>query len=379
MRLEAFDFDLPARLVAQRPPERREAARLMVLSRAASGAGPATGEETFDRIPELLKPGDLVVVNDTRVLPARVDARKPTGGRVELLLLDPQSGQPGSAGPGSIAWRCLLSTSKGIHPGTCLQIGDDLEARLDEEPEGGRARVSFRVAPGAAPVVAPEAASGAAPAAEGEDLTARLFRRGRMPLPPYIRREPLDRFDALDRERYQTVYAEHDGAIAAPTAGLHFTPAILERLEERGIGVARLTLHVGAGTFQPVRVAQIEEHRVEPERFRLPAETVAAIDACRKRGGRVVAVGTTVTRVLEASALGDGLPRAGEGWCDLVILPGHRFRVVEALITNLHLPRSSLLILVAAFAGRERILEAYREAVARGFRFYSYGDAMLIQ
>jgi S-adenosylmethionine:tRNA ribosyltransferase-isomerase len=199
-----------------------------------------------------------------------------------------------------------------------------------------------------------------------------------MPLPPYIRREAGDPRDALDRERYQTVYAKDEGSIAAPTAGLHFTEAILADLAGRGIEAARLTLHVGPGTFMPVRTERVEEHRLEPEAFRLPAATAEAVAARRARGGRVVAVGTTVTRVLEWCGR-DGAPlRPGLGWCDLLIAPGHRFRVVDALLTNFHLPRTSLLVLVAAFAGRERILAAYHEAVARAFRFYSYGDAMLI-
>jgi S-adenosylmethionine:tRNA ribosyltransferase-isomerase len=205
-----------------------------------------------------------------------------------------------------------------------------------------------------------------------------IGRHGVMPLPPYIHRAPHDPLAALDRERYQTVYAAHDGAIAAPTAGLHFTTGLLDDLRRRGIETAFLTLHVGAGTFRPVRSAAIEDHVVDRERFRLSGETADAVARCRSRRGRVVAVGTTVTRVLEARAAEDGQVAAGEGWCDLFIRPGHRFRAVDALVTNLHLPRSSLLILIAAFAGRERILDAYREAVRRGFRFYSYGDAMLI-
>jgi S-adenosylmethionine:tRNA ribosyltransferase-isomerase len=205
-----------------------------------------------------------------------------------------------------------------------------------------------------------------------------IEQHGVMPVPPYIRRDPGDPREALDRERYQTVYAGPGGSIAAPTAGLHFTEAILDDLAAHGVVIARLVLHVGPGTFQPIRAAEVTAHRIEPEEFRLPPETAAAIASCRARGGRVVAVGTTVTRVLEAQAAEEGTVRAGEGRCDLFIGPGHRFRAVDALLTNFHLPRSSLLVLVAAFAGRERVLAAYREALRRGFRFYSYGDAMLI-
>ena len=351
MKIEEFDYELPVERIAQEPARERETSRLMLLDRRGEGV-----EETvFASLPERLRAGDLVVLNETRVVPARLRARKPSGGQVEILVLDWAGETEGAART------VLLSTSKGVRPGVRLRIATDLEAEVIEGPREGRARLLFR-----------------APGADGGlGLEERLRRHGVMPLPPYVRREPDDGRDRLDRERYQTVYAARDGAIAAPTAGLHFTPALLEELARRGIGVARLVLHVGPGTFLPVRAAAIEDHRVEPERFDLPAETAAAVRACRGRGGRVVAVGTTVTRVLEARAGGGGV-EPGAGWCDLYIRPGHAFRVVDALITNLHLPRSSLLILVAAFAGRERILAAYREAVRRGFRFYSYGDAMLI-
>jgi S-adenosylmethionine:tRNA ribosyltransferase-isomerase len=360
MRIEDFDYDLPPDRIAQAPLERRDGARLMLLDRAAPAAAPA--ETTFDRLVDRLREGDLVVLNDTRVLPARLRGRKPTGGRIDILLLPeglPVAAVPAvaAAPPGERA--AILSTSKGIHPGVRLDVGGGVEAVVLDEPAGGRARLRF-TAPG------------------GDDAVAdQVERRGVMPLPPYIHREPDDPREALDRERYQTVYAATGGAIAAPTAGLHFTPGMLDLLPRRGIEVARVTLHIGPGTFQPVRAAAIEDHVVEPEWCRLPEPAAAAIAACRARHGRVVAVGTTVTRVLEARAGGDGvLP--GDGWCDLYIRPGHRFRVVDILLTNLHLPRSSLLILVTAFAGRDRIISAYREAVRRGFRFYSYGDAMLI-
>jgi S-adenosylmethionine:tRNA ribosyltransferase-isomerase len=352
MNIEEFDYELPAERIAQEPAQERAASRLMLLDRR----GGDVEEAVFASLPERLRAGDLVVLNETRVVPARLRARKPTGGQVEILVLD-WAGETGGA-----ARTVLLSTSKGVHPGVRLRIAADLEAEVIEAPREGRARLLFH-----GPVTD-----------GGAGLEDRLRRHGMMPLPPYVRREADDARDRLDRERYQTVYATSDGAVAAPTAGLHFTPALLERLALRGIEVARLVLHVGPGTFLPVRTAAIEDHRVEPERFVLPAETAAAVRACHGRGGRVVAVGTTVTRVLEARAAADGVVEPGAGWCDLYIRPGHAFRVVDALLTNLHLPRSSLLILVAAFAGRERILAAYREAVRRGFRFYSYGDAMLI-
>ncbi|MFQ5877078.1 MAG: tRNA preQ1(34) S-adenosylmethionine ribosyltransferase-isomerase QueA [Acidobacteriota bacterium] len=346
MRVERFDYPLPAGLVAQEPAARRDASRLMVLDRSTG----QTLDDRFDRIGEHLAPGDLLVLNDTRVVPARLIAMKPTGGRVELLVLGREE-----AG----AWRCLLSASRGVRHGTVLRVAPGFEAEVVAEIADGRYRVALRTGP--------EGAEGA------------LRRHGRMPLPPYIRRGRGDPRDALDRERYQTVYARREGAVAAPTAGLHFTLDLLRTLRERGVAAAGVTLHVGPGTFQPVRAGRIEDHRVEPEWAELPADTAAAIARCRGAGGRVVAVGTTVTRVLEWRADGAGGVAPGEGMCDLYILPGHEFRVVDALITNFHLPRSSLLILVAAFAGRERILRAYGRAVELGYRFYSYGDAMLIR
>ncbi len=349
MRAEDFDYTVPGDLVAQEPAPRRDAARLMVLARSRG----AIVETTFASIGEHLAPGDLLVLNDTRVFPARLMARKATGGRVELLLVA-RDGEDG----GAPAWTCIASTGRGIRPGVRLPIAPGFEAEILGETERGRLRVRLR--------------------AEGLEADRAIERFGTMPLPPYIRREPGDPRASSDRERYQTVYAASPGAIAAPTAGLHFTEELMRSLEERGLRFARLTLHVGPGTFQPLRTGSVEEHRLEPEEYVLPPATAEAIAACRARGGRVVAVGTTVTRVLEGCAGGARGVMAGRGRCGLYITPGHRFSVVDALLTNFHLPRSTLLVLVAAFAGRERILAAYREAVARRFRFYSYGDAMLI-
>ncbi|PYS93426.1 MAG: tRNA preQ1(34) S-adenosylmethionine ribosyltransferase-isomerase QueA [Acidobacteria bacterium] len=349
MQLDAFDYTLPPGRVAQEPAARRDAARLMVLDRARH----APEETVFAAIGDHLGPGDLLVLNDTRVVPARLLAAKPSGGRTEILLLD-RTGE----GDGAADWRCMVSPVRGLRPGLRLAIGPGFEAEVLVLPQDGRTLVRLRSENGA-----PEAA---------------IQRHGRLPLPPYIHREPGDGRESLDRERYQTVYARREGAVAAPTAGLHFTRDLLESLRARGIDLAHLTLHVGPGTFQPVRAERIEEHRIEPERYRLPEESAAAVDACRARGGRVVAVGTTVMRVLEGCAREGGRVRPGAGWCDLYITPGLRFQVVDALVTNFHLPRSSLLILVAAFAGRERVLDTYRIAVDRQFRFYSYGDAMLI-
>jgi S-adenosylmethionine:tRNA ribosyltransferase-isomerase len=350
VRLEEFDYVLPKQCVAQEPCARRDASRLMVLDRRDG-----TIEETaFARIGDHLRAGDLLVLNDTRVIPALLRSRKPSGGQVEILLLARDSGDAERSD-----WLCLVSTGRGLRPGTRLSISDGFEAEFLGEAPGGRVRVRLRA---------------------GEGGVADAIRRhGSVPLPPYIKRGDGDSRTNLDRDRYQTVYAREDGAIAAPTAGLHFTDELLQALRARGVGTATLTLHIGPGTFQPVRADDIAEHRLEPEAFRLPPATADAVASCRARGGRVVAVGTTVVRVLEDRMRDEGRPEPGEGWCGAYITPGHRFRAVDALITNFHLPRTSLLILVCAFAGRERILPAYARAVAGGFRFYSYGDAMLIQ
>jgi len=349
MRTDAFDYELPESLVAQEPASRRDASRLMVLRR--SGAG--IEEMAFARLAEHVSPGDLVVLNDTRVVPARLLARKRSGGEVEILLLARAASDPGGR-----EWDCMVSTGRGMRPGARLSIGAGFEAEVLGETERGRIRIRLH--------------------AERSGVEEAIERHGMMPVPPYIRRAPGDARARLDRERYQTVFAREPGAVAAPTAGLHFTDEVLRSLEARGASLAFLTLHVGPGTFKPVRAERIEDHELEPEDYRLPEATARAIATCRARGGRVIAVGTTVTRVLEACADGRGAVVPGDGRCALYITPGHRFRIVDALLTNLHLPRSSLLVLVAAFAGRERILAAYGEAVARGFRFYSYGDAMLI-
>ena len=350
MKTEEFDYRLPEELIAQEPAARRDASRLLVLDRADG----SLRESTFARLGDFLRPRDLLVLNDTRVLPARLLGFKPTGGRVEILLLDREPEWEGGGG----GWRCMVSTGKGLGPGARLAVGPGMDVEVLGEEGGAVLRVRLHHA-------------------LGDDASA-LERHGRMPLPPYIRRAPDDPRAPADRERYQTVYARQEGAVAAPTAGLHFTEALLGALRNAGVGEARLTLHVGPGTFRPVRAERIEDHAVDPERFRLPEATAAACGACRSAGGRVVAVGTTVARVLESRARPDGSVEAGEGWCDLYIRPGHPFRAVDALVTNLHLPRSSLLILVSAFAGRERVLAAYREAIARRYRFFSYGDAMVI-
>jgi S-adenosylmethionine:tRNA ribosyltransferase-isomerase len=355
VKLADFDYALPPERIAARPAERRDAARLLVHDVAAD----ATTHTTVSALDALLEPGDLLVVNDTRVVPARVLARRATGGAVELLFLGPDA-EPGPSGQGRRVWLAMA------HPGRRLKAGETLAV------EGGAARVLLF---GRAPGDGREWRVELLPAEGDADASteALLERVGHVPLPPYIERPD----DALDRERYQTVYAAAPGAIAAPTAGLHFTPELLARLDAKGIRRAAVTLHVGAGTFLPVKVDDPREHRMQAERYELPAETARLVAETRARGGRVVAVGTTVVRVLETCASkGVLVPETGE--TRLFLLPGAEFRVVDVLMTNFHLPKSTLLMLVSAFAGRERVLRLYREAIEAGYRFYSYGDAMLL-
>jgi len=332
---EEFDYPLPADRIATEPAEPRDAARMLVLK----------GPERLDRhvrdLPDLLEPGDLLVVNDTRVRAARLFGRRATGGRVEVLLLEREPWG---------AWSALVRANKRLRPGERLALDGGLAAELLERPEAGAV---WRLRLGGA-----------------DDIERVLEEVGHVPLPPYIKRP--DR--PADRERYQTIFARQVGSAAAPTAGLHFTPQLLARLDARGVGVARVTLHVGYGTFQPIDTEEVEAHRLPAEAFEVTEEAAAAI---RGRRGRLVAVGTTTTRVLETLARTGGI-RAAAGRTDLFLHPGERFLAVEALLTNFHLPQSSLLLLVCAFAGTGRVLEAYRHALAHGYRFYSYGDAMLI-
>jgi S-adenosylmethionine:tRNA ribosyltransferase-isomerase len=337
--LAEFDYELPPECIAQQPAPERDGARLLVCDRA-------TGRLTHSRVrelPSLLAPGDLLVVNATRVLPARLRGRKASGGAAEALLLAP-------AGPRR--WRALLKARGRQRVGLALVFegaGRTLAAEVAAIAESGEVVLAF--------------ATDASP-----------YELGETPLPPYIRR---DAPEARDAERYQTLFARVPGSVAAPTAGLHLSQPLLDALAARGVERAEVVLHVGAGTFRPLGPAELASGRLHPERFTLPEVTAAAIAAARARGGRVVAVGTTTTRVLEARATDAGGVLPGEGETDLFLRPGARFRVVDALFTNFHLPRSSLLLLAAAFAGRERVLDAYAEAIRAGYRFYSYGDAML--
>lgn len=342
MKLSDFDYELPERLIAQEPVSPRDASRLLVVPRSVG----AVAEARFSDLEALLRPGDLLVFNDTRVIPARLVGAKESGGRCELLLVEPIEREGGAR------WRALGQSSKPMREGARLTFGA-LAATVEEAEGEGFFAVRFD--------------------REGAELQAALEREGRVPLPPYIRREPT----AADRDRYQTVYAAVDGSAAAPTAGLHFTQELLARLAARGVERTALTLHVGPGTFLPVRSDDVARHRMHEERYRVPPDAAAAVATCRARGGRVVAVGTTAVRTLE-SAWKDGQLHVGSGRTNIFIYPGHRFQAVDALVTNLHLPRSTLLMLVCAFAGREQVLRAYELAVQKEYRFFSYGDAMLL-
>jgi len=346
MRVSDFDYQLPKGRIAQYPALERDRSRLMVLHRK----GQRIEHRIFSDIQEYLKPGDLLVLNDAKVLPARLYGWKEgSGGRVEALLLREK---------GIRDWEVLLRPTKGLRPGKRLHFANGaLIAEVRNRCKEGHFLLSFQ--------------------ANG-DFWELLEEYGLMPLPPYIKRQGSLNVEALDRERYQTVYAREGWAIAAPTAGLHFTEELLRRVEALGVKLHYLTLFVGPGTFRPVRAEEVEEHRMETERYYISETTAKAINLAKGEGRRVIAVGTTTTRALEDSALNGGKVKAGPGEADLFIYPGFRFQVVDALITNFHLPRSSLLILVSAFANLGFIKEAYQEAVSEGYRFYSYGDAMLI-
>jgi S-adenosylmethionine:tRNA ribosyltransferase-isomerase len=345
--LADYDYELPPRLIAQKPAERRDHSRLLKLDRAVG----AVSHHRFDALARFLSAGDVLVVNDTAVIKARLLGRKESGGRVEVFLLD-YAGASRERGSGRFACECLVKSSKPSRVGTRLFFDTGMSATIIGAGDG-TCRVEF--------------------SGDG-DFEAALERIGHVPLPPYIRRDDAP----ADRTAYQTVYAAERGAVAAPTAGLHFTHELLKGLEGRGVVIAPVTLHVGYGTFAPVRTEDIRAHRMHPERFRIPAATAAAVHAARSSGKRIIAVGTTTVRTLEFAAGADGKVAAGSGWCDLFIYPGFRFKAVDAMITNFHLPKSTLLMMVAAFAGRENILNAYREAVSERYRFYSYGDAMMI-
>ncbi len=344
MLISDFDYELPQELIAQEPVVPRDASRMLILDRARG----TWRDSHFAELPSCLKEGDALVVNNTRVFPARLPGRRePSGGRIEFLLL--REVEPA-------VWEVLARPARRLRVGARVRFGSsnlrgEVIASVDDEVR----IVRF---------------------ARAEGLQDLLDEIGQTPLPPYIKRPAGP--SVTDRERYQTVYAREKGAIAAPTAGLHFTERLLAELVSRGVQIAEVTLHVGYGTFGPVRVDEISRHQVAPERYEISKQAAETINLARARGGRIVAVGTTTTRGLESAAGEDLRVNAGAGVAQITIIPGHRFRIVERLLTNFHLPRSSLLLLVSAFAGRDLVLAAYRHAVRAGYRFYSYGDCMLI-
>lgn len=339
MKTSDFSFYLPEELIAQTPLERRDASRLLCLDKVSG----TTEHRVFSELPELLRPGDCLVMNDSRVLPARLMGARETGGAVEVLLLRDLGGG---------RWECMTRPGRKTKPGTRLIFGGgELEAEVLEVAEGGNRIIEFKY--------------------DGIFLEV-LERLGRMPLPPYIKAE------LEDGERYQTVYSRELGSAAAPTAGLHFTKELLAKIAEKGVRECFVTLHVGLGTFRPVKAEDIEEHEMHSEFCIMPEETARIITETKKSGGRVVCVGTTSCRTVESFANEDGTMDAKSGWTNIFIYPGYRFKCMDALVTNFHLPESTLIMLVSAFAGREHVLAAYKQAVEMRYRFFSFGDAMFL-
>jgi S-adenosylmethionine:tRNA ribosyltransferase-isomerase len=343
-RLEDYQYKLPKELVAQVPVSKRDESRMLVLNRTRG----SIAHKRITSLENFMVAGDVVVLNDTRVVPARLMGRRESGGRVELLVLHPATDRD--------PYRSLIKSSKPLKRDEILIFANGLRARVCEDLVEGQTRVKFL---------------------DDQPLLDILENAGSIPLPPYIKRNgsPTKVDDSCS---YQTVYAAKPGAVAAPTAGLHFTHDLLNRLKEQGVIIVTLTLHVGFGTFQPVRVSDIRLHKLQEEFFEIPLETAVAINRAKAEGKRVTAVGTTTVRALEFSAR-DGRVVASSGWCDLLIYPGYRFRVIDRLLTNFHLPGSSLILLVSAWAGRDLLLKAYEEAVRMRYRFYSYGNAMFIE
>jgi S-adenosylmethionine:tRNA ribosyltransferase-isomerase len=350
--LNDYNYSLPEELIAQAPASPRDESRLMVLERKWE----RVSHRHFADIARLLFPGDLLVINDTYVVPARLIGLKETGGRVEVLLVSYPGRISGLRANGSLICECLVKTSKRPRIGSKFHFNGGLQALVLGRADG-LCELEFRY--------------------KG-NFDALLDRIGQIPLPPYIKRDQTNTPPCDDRVCYQTVYAEKRGAVAAPTAGLHFSGELLNELAEKGVEIVPITLHVGYGTFLPVRVVDVRKHRIHPEVYDLTQEAARAINKAKDEGRRIIAVGTTTVRVLEFASDTGGHVRAGSGECDLFIYPGSKFRVIDALITNFHLPKTTLLMLVAAFAGRDFIINAYEEAIRQRYRFYSYGDAMLI-
>lgn len=350
--IDNYDYQLPEENIAQKPVEQRDQSRLLTLGRNSG----SLGHGHFSDLPKHLSTSDVLVLNNTEVVPARLVGRKETGGRVELLLLDYTPTKVRSASGNEFETLCLVKASKRPRIGSRFIFEAGLTAEV-VGTDGMRQRVRF---------------------SHTGDFESLLYSIGKVPLPPYIRRQNSDEA-ADDHSLYQTVYASQKGAVAAPTAGLHFTGDTLERLKNKGVKVVEITLHVGYGTFSPVRVSDIRQHAMHAERFSISEKTAGVINQAKKAGHRVVAVGTTCVRSLEFVSTKEGEVVSGEGSCDLFIYPGFKFKVVDAMVTNFHLPKSTLLMLVSAFAGQDNILNAYRTAIEKGYRFYSYGDAMLIK
>jgi S-adenosylmethionine:tRNA ribosyltransferase-isomerase len=341
--LEHFDFELPPHLIAAEALNDRSASRMLVVDRRH----PTYKDTRFGALPDLLRAGDVLVLNNTSVFPARLHGTSSTGAKIEIFLVKPTD---------SLEWEALARPAKRLAVGKQIIFDDRLYAEVIERRESGTVVLRFD---------------------PGEDtLDAAIDRVGRTPLPPYIHRDSktLDE----DRERYQTVYARHRGAIAAPTAGLHFTPEVIEQLNANDVETVEITLHVGYGTFEPIRAERLEDHRVQPERYEIDEQSADTLNKAKAEGRRIVAVGTTTTRTLEYNFNTHGRFMVGSGMADITILPGYSFRAIDGLLTNFHLPKSSLLVLVSTFAGRELIMDAYRHAIKESYRFYSYGDCMLI-
>jgi len=348
--LEDYNYHLPEKLIAQEPTPRRDESRLLLAERATEDLA----DHRFFDLPALLREGDLLVVNDAKVAPARLFGQKETGGRVEILVLEHPRGTP----PGDPDDRCcLLRASKRPKIGSKILFPDGVIGTVTQEGKEGKIQLRFEGAQG---------------------LDAVLEKRGCLPLPPYIKRDNNDRRTETDKERYQTIFSRFVGAVAAPTAGLHFTPELLDSLHCRGVNITSITLMVGHDTFKPVRSRDIREHHVGKEKYAVGHDAAKAIADTKRDGGRIISIGTTVVRALETMFQRKGKVAADSGTTDLLIYPGFRFQVIDGLLTNFHLPRSSLLFLVAAFAGFELTMKAYRWAVENRYRFYSYGDAMLI-
>ena len=341
MRIEEFDYTLPLSLIAQYPPPQRGNSRLMVLHRSQG----TIEHRGFRDILDYFRPGDLLVMNNTRVLPVRLIGKKETGGKCEVLLIPSWNGSRGG-------WEVLIKKSKKIGKEARIRFGEGLYGEV-KEVNDGRGKICF----------------------SGQDEVMEILQNiGHIPLPPYIKRED----EPLDKDRYQTIFAERDGSIAAPTAGLHFNHSLLESLKDEGVNTALITLHIGIGTFAPLKVKNIEDHTMGAEWIEISEEAAKEIEETKKRGGRVIAVGTTTTKALESFSDNDGRVKPGENLSSLFIYPPYGFRVIDGLITNFHLPKSTLIMLTSAFAGKDLLMKAYREAVDKKYRFYSYGDAMLI-